>query len=153
MNPRNLLKMTGDIAPVAVEPMEGGVLAWTSVVIMATAALLIIAAYAGAKEKLRPNPFFGIRTNLTSGDDEAWYAVHRKAAAWLAVSGFAMAAGGASLFLVKDGQTQLVLLLAALAVCVTMVIAGGLTSSWSVRNEWSRREGASGSGASSREGE
>ncbi|CAM3678560.1 hypothetical protein GCM10009799_39870 [Nocardiopsis rhodophaea] len=82
--------------------------------ILVTAALLLVAAYMGAKGKLRPNSFFGIRTNLTLSDDEAWYAVHRKSAPWMAASGAATAIGGASLILVKDGQMQVILLLAAL---------------------------------------
>ena len=137
---------------VAVEPIEGGALVWTSTVIAITALLLLIAAYAGARGKLRPNAFFGIRTHLTSGDDEAWYEVHRKAAPWLALSGVAMAVGGSSLFLVEEGRTQLVVLLAALAVCVTTVITGGLLSSWSVRDERARSERASGSDSSPEKG-
>ncbi|MEU5854588.1 SdpI family protein [Nocardiopsis dassonvillei] len=153
MNLRNLPGASGELLPVAVERMEGGALVWTSIVILATAALLLVAAYAGAKGKLRPNPYLGIRTTLTAGSDEAWYEVHRRAAPWLAASGIAMAVGGVALFLIEDGEFQMGVLLVAAAVALTTVAAGALTSSWAVRDRMARRDRASGENSSGQGGE
>lgn len=153
MDFRNLPGTSGQLVPAAVERMEGGALVWTSIVVLATAALLLVAAYAGARGKLRPNPYLGIRTTFTAGSDEAWYEVHRRAAPWLAASGIAMAVGGVALFLIEDGGFQMGVLLVAAAVGLTTVAAGALTSSWAVRDRMARRDHASGENSSGRGGE
>ncbi|MDS1271407.1 SdpI family protein [Lipingzhangella sp. LS1_29] len=140
MNSRNLADTSGDLVVAASEPLTGGALVWTSFVILVTAGLLLVAAYTGAKGKLHPNPLFGIRTDLTLSDDEAWYEVQRKSAPWMAAAGTATAVGGVSLILVNDGDMQMIMLLASLAVCVTLVIAGALMSSRAVRDERARRD-------------
>ncbi|WP_158613005.1 SdpI family protein [Nocardiopsis sp. Huas11] len=116
----------------------------TSLVVFATAALLLAAAHAGARGKLPPNPYLGIRTTLTADSDEAWYEVHRRAAPWWVVAGIATAIGGFALFLIEDGGFQMGALLVAAAVCLATVIAGALTSSRAVRDRLARRDRASG---------
>lgn len=135
------------------ERLDGGALWWLLFVFGAVTVLFFLGGYLGFRGKLRPNPYFGIRNTHTQGDEEAWYAVHRKAAPWMIVSAAAMLVGTVATYLVQDPTQQMVWGLGALAVSASLIVAGGLVSSWSVRDEALRQESAEGGKRSPAAGE
>ncbi|WP_017584992.1 SdpI family protein [Nocardiopsis ganjiahuensis] len=68
-------------------PLIPFVLVMSSVVVMAV--VLVLMGVLGARRRIKPNGFFGIRTAYTYSSDFAWYTVHGLAARWSVMAGIA----------------------------------------------------------------
>lgn len=66
-------------------PLPPFIMLMVSVVLMAV--VLVVMGVMGARRRIRPNEFFGIRTAYTRSSDFAWYTVHEVSARWSIVGG------------------------------------------------------------------
>lgn len=68
-------------------PLVPFVVIMVTVVLMA--GVLVLMGVLGARRRIKPNEFFGIRTAYTRSSEFAWYTVHEVSARWSVAAGLA----------------------------------------------------------------
>ncbi|UOE20116.1 SdpI family protein [Thermobifida halotolerans] len=117
------------------EPLPGAArLALFAVLALAGAAVAATGVM-GARERLRPNLFVGIRTAYTLRNERAWYTVHRKSSPWVVASGASFLVGGVGLLLAENPAVQLSSVLAACALTLLLLVTGTVLAHRAARRE------------------
>ncbi|MFP5019165.1 SdpI family protein [Pseudonocardia phyllosphaerae] len=93
-----------------------------AVLLVLAGAVLVVLALLGATGRLPRNRYAGVRTTASLRTQDAWIVANRIAAAPMGAAAAAGLAGGAALFLARDGLTAWVL--AVLSAVGTVVLAG-----------------------------
>ncbi|MET9709335.1 SdpI family protein [Nocardiopsis alba] len=88
------------------------------------ALVLIVMGVMGARRRIRPNDFFGIRTAYTRSSEEAWYAVHEASARWTVVAGLLFLPAAILPPLISDPRGQIAAVLVPVGVGTVLLLVG-----------------------------
>lgn len=115
MNP---LAVTAD----QVMPLGAFVSMMGSLLLMA--AVLVVMGVLGARRRIRPNEFFGIRTSYTRSSEFAWYTVHELAARWSVVAGLVCLPGLVLLPVAATPNGQIAAVIAPMGFSMLLLFVG-----------------------------
>lgn len=113
-----------------------------TVLSMAGAAVaLVLMGVHGAKRRVPPNDFFGIRTRFTRSGDAAWYAVHEASARWSILAGIAFLPAAILTPLISDPKGQVAAILIPATVGTGLLLVGSWRAHRVARRRLAREEG------------
>lgn len=122
-------------------PLGPFVLMTGSLLLMAV--VLVVVGVLGARRRIRPNEFFGIRTAYTRSSEFAWYTVHELAARWTVVAGLVCLTGLVLLPVATTPNGQIAAVIAPMGFSMLLLFAGMWRAQKGARTREARSAGRS----------
>lgn len=101
----------------------GAFLSMMGCLLLMTVVLVLMGAL-GARRRIRPNEFFGIRTRYTRSSEDAWYTVHELSAHWSIAAGLVCLPGLALLPVATTPSGEAAAVLVPIGISLVVLLTG-----------------------------